>query len=158
ESVVVDTPRLTIEGAKGDLVIIQKPATGPDSAQQIGILVTADPSSAPSETDIPAATLDGFTLSNIAVTGFESDGVMLVGVKHFLLSHVTATNNAEYGLFPIFSADGVITHCTASGSSDTGIYVGQSHNIVVTKSTAFDNVNGIEIENSTNVVAANNSA
>lgn len=151
ESVVVSKPRLTIVGAARDHVVIQNP-----DEERIGVLVTADPTVAPSETAIPTATLDGFTLANVTVTGFAFDGVLLFGVKHFVLSRVTATGNDEYGLFPIFSAQGVVADCTASGSNDTGIYVGQSHDIVVAHNQAFDNVNGIEIENSTRVVATNN--
>jgi parallel beta-helix repeat protein len=164
ESVVVSTPRLTIEGAPGNTVVIKPPATGSATGPTqtlaatglIGIWVTADPSVPPTETTAPAAMLDGFTLLNVTVTGFQFDGVILTGVKHFVLSHVTATDNGEYGLFPIFSSHGTIANCAASGSNDTGIYVGQSRDIVMANNTVFDNVNGLEIENSSNVVARGN--
>jgi len=151
ESVVVSKPHLAIVGAPGNHVVIQNPGV-----ESIGIFITADPTAPPSETSVPTATLNGFTLSNVTVTGFQFDGVLLVGVKNFVLSNVTAINNDEYGLFPIFSARGTIVNCTASGSNDTGIYVGQSHDVVITHNEAFDSVNGIEIENSTRVVATNN--
>src|SRR5262249_52096806 len=77
-------------------------------------------------------------------------------VNTFRLSRVTAADNGEYGLFPVLSANGIIEDCTASGHADTGIYVGQSRNVVIRKSTAFDNVIGIEIENSTHVTAIGN--
>lgn len=152
ESVVVSTPHLTIVGAPRNHVVIQNA-----NESGIGIFVTADPTVIPSETSTPTATLDGFTLKNVTVSGFDHDGVLLFGVKHFVLSSVTATNNDDYGLFPIFSSRGVIVACTASGSNDTGIYVGQSHDVVVANNQAFDNVNGIEIENSTRVSATSNS-
>jgi parallel beta-helix repeat protein len=84
--------------------------------------------------------------------------VRLIGVKHFNISHVTATDNGEYGIFPIFSSHGVIANSTASGSNDTGIYVGQSREVQIVKNTVFDNLNGIEIENSSQVIAAGNLA
>ena len=43
----------------------------------------------------------------------------------------------------------MIEHCIAIAASDAGIYVGQSEDIIVRYSEAFDNVAGIEIENST---------
>ena len=43
----------------------------------------------------------------------------------------------------------MIEHCIAIAASDAGIYVGQSEYIIVRYSEAFDNVAGIEIENST---------
>jgi parallel beta-helix repeat protein len=58
----------------------------------------------------------------------------------------------------LLSAQGLIDHCTASGSNDTGIYVGQSHDVVIRNSVAHDNVNGFEIENSSNVRAVRNNA
>ena len=42
----------------------------------------------------------------------------------------------------------MIEHCIAIGASDAGIYVGQSNNIIVRNCEAFQNVAGIEIENS----------
>ena len=73
-----------------------------------------------------------------------------------MLWNVRAENDGEYGLFPVFSSHGVIVHCAASGHSDTGIYVGQSDHIVVVDNVASGNVNGLEIENSSDVLVANN--
>jgi parallel beta-helix repeat protein len=42
----------------------------------------------------------------------------------------------------------LIDNCTAIGASDAGIYVGQSKNIIVRNCKAYNNVAGIEIENS----------
>lgn len=168
ESVVVSTPHLTLEGALGENVVIENPNAGSPSTPPtagvaiapgtIGIWVTADPTTPPAETTPPTKILDGFRLSNVTVTGFASDGVVLTGVKNFSISKVTATDNTDYGIFPIFSSSGVVVASTASGSNDTGIYVGQSHNVVVLGNDAHDNVNGIEIENSRNVSALANNA
>ena len=99
---------------------------------------------------------DGFVLKDVTVRDFEENGVVLSHVNGFLLSHVTAVNNGEYGLFPVFSTNGVIEDCEASGHSDTGIYVGQSSDVSISNNEAHDNVNGIEIENCTNVTAEKN--
>jgi len=99
---------------------------------------------------------DGFALVNVTVRGFEENGVVLAGVDGFLLANVRAIDNGEYGLFPVFSSNGVIERCRASGHSDTGIYVGQSHHVIILGSVAFGNVNGIELENSSDVQAVGN--
>ncbi|MEO7044859.1 MAG: parallel beta-helix domain-containing protein [Ferruginibacter sp.] len=99
---------------------------------------------------------DGFVLKNVTVKDFSENGVYLEYIHDFLLSNVTAINNTEYGLYPVHCTNGVIEYCTASGSADTGIYVGQSESVVMQYNTAFANVNGLEIENCTNVAAFKN--
>ena len=59
-----------------------------------------------------------------------------------------STQNGAYGLYPVQCEDILIEHCVSIGASDAGIYVGQSNNIVVRYCEAFENVAGIEIENS----------
>lgn len=168
ESVVVSKPHLTIEGAPGANVVITNSTAGSTAALpalpphvavapgMIGIWVTADPTTAPAETTLPTGPLDGFRLSNVTITGFGCDGVVLTGVNNFVVSHVTAGNNGDYGLFPIFSSNGAVVNCVTSGSHDTGIYVGQSHDVVLLNNEAFQNVNGLEIENSVNCGAVGN--
>lgn len=139
EAILVNKPNITIVGSqnKNRLVIIQNPGDEEDgiTVQDVG---------------------DGFALKDVTVRDFEENGVVLSHVNGFLLSHVTAINNGEYGLFPVFSTNGVIEGCEAFGHSDTGIYVGQSSGVAINENEAHDNVNGIEIENCTNVVADKN--
>jgi len=99
---------------------------------------------------------DGFTLQNITVKNFEENGVVLDSVDNFTISHVTAINNGEYGIFPVHSSHGIIEHCKVSGHTDTGIYVGQSTNVTMQFNEAFENVNGLEVENSSDVSVTNN--
>jgi parallel beta-helix repeat protein len=139
EAIVVNKANITIVGSqnKNRPVIIQSPGDEDDgiTVQDAG---------------------DGFVLKDVTVRDFEENGVVLSHVNGFLLSHVTVINNGEYGLFPVFSTNGVIEDCEASGHSDTGIYVGQSSDVSISNNEAHDNVNGIEIENCTNVTAEKN--
>jgi parallel beta-helix repeat protein len=140
ESITVSKSGITIMGLtdpSGAGVIINNPGDEED-----GIMVTDAG--------------DGFVLKNVTIQNFEENGVFLVRVDGFVLSHVTTINDGEYGLFPVLSTNGVIEHCTASGHTDTGIYVGQSTNVEMNFNTAFGNVNGLEIENCTNVSATKN--
>jgi parallel beta-helix repeat protein len=95
---------------------------------------------------------DGFSLENITLQNFKENGILLTGINGFYLSHVQAVNNGEYGIFPVFCSHGVIEHCSANGHADTGIYVGQSSDVVIRMNKVFENVNGIESENSDNIL------
>ena len=99
---------------------------------------------------------DGFVLKNVTVQNFEENGVFLSHVDNFLLSHVITINNGEYGLFPLFCKNGVVEHCSATGHTDTGIYIGQSESVTLQYNVAFANVNGLEIENCTDIIVSKN--
>lgn len=141
QAVTIDRPQIDLVGdlsdpAAGD-VILQNPG-----GQQNGITVTENG--------------DGVEISGLTVRDFEENGVFLVRVEGFLLSNITAENDGEYGLFPVLSSNGVITDCRAIGHEDTGIYVGLSQNVTVQNSSASQNVNGIEIENSSHIQVSGN--
>lgn len=136
EAVTVAKPGIKLVGLggpdAGGGVVIENPG-----GEENGIFVTDDG--------------DRFALINVKVRDFGENGVLLVGVDHFLISRVTTENNGEYGIFPVLSSHGLIEHSSATGHSDTGIYVGQSRNVRIRRSTAFGNVIGFEIENSSNI-------
>lgn len=77
------------------------------------------------------------------------DGLNIINVK----SEWTGTpneKNGAYAIYPVMCQNVLIEGSIAIGASDAGIYVGQSTNVVVRKSKAFNNVAGIEIENTLN--------
>jgi parallel beta-helix repeat protein len=137
ESIVINKPGIQLIGSGSQEVIIDNPGDAEN-----GITVQGDG--------------DGFVLKNVTVQNFEENGVFMIRVDNFLLSHVDTKNNGEYGLFPLFCNGGTIEHCSATGHTDTGIYVGQSTNIVMEHNVAFANVNGLEIENCSNVTVSKN--
>lgn len=57
-------------------------------------------------------------------------------------------HNGSYALYPVSCEKVLIEGCEARGASDAGIYVGQSKTIIVRNNKAYENVAGIEIENS----------
>jgi parallel beta-helix repeat protein len=136
ESIVINKPDIQLIGS-GDGVVIQNPGD-----EENGITVRDNG--------------DGFVLKNVTIQNFEENGVFMIRVDNFLLSHVTTINDGEYGLFPLFCTNGVVEHCTATGHDDTGIYVGQSSHVDLNFNTAYANVNGLEIENCSNVTASKN--
>lgn len=95
------------------------------------------------------------TVEDLTVQNTAGDGIKAQMVEGLAMRNVTTewTNgphktNGGYGLYPVQCQYVVIDHCTARGASDAGIYVGQSKHIIVKNSKAFENVAGIEIENS----------
>jgi len=92
---------------------------------------------------------------DLTVQDTKGDGIKTQHVNGITFQNVKAewTNGGEkdnggYGLYPVQCTDVLIERCTAVGASDAGIYVGQSKNIIVRNSKAYQNVAGIEIENS----------
>jgi parallel beta-helix repeat protein len=95
------------------------------------------------------------TLQDLTVQDTKGDGIKAQLVEGITFKNVKAewTNgglksNGGYGLYPVQCTNILIDNCTAVGASDAGIYVGQSKHIIVRNSKAYQNVAGIEIENS----------
>ncbi len=141
EAITVTKPNIALVGVPGQGgVVIEPPKGGADD----GICVMGSG--------------NNFVLSGVTVRDFADNGVMLSGVTSFHISQVTTINNHEYGLYPVHTQTGLIEFCSASGSHDSGFYVGQSSDVTIRYCTAHDNVNGFEVENSTDVKVSGNLA
>jgi parallel beta-helix repeat protein len=84
----------------------------------------------------------GNAIKALGVTGLTFD---TLGVSW---SGKDPSQHGAYGLYPVECTNVLIESSQISGGSDSGIYVGQSQQIVVRDNVAFENVAGIEIENS----------
>ena len=135
--VQVSTPGLTLKGAGKELTIL-------DFSGQIsganGVHVMAD----------------NVTVRDLQVKNTAGDGIRATAVKNiaFLGLRVLweakgSPDNGDYGLYPVQSEGVRVENSVISGARDVGIYVGQSRNIVVRNNETFENVAGIEAENST---------
>jgi parallel beta-helix repeat protein len=131
-------PGVTLRGAGADQTVLNfqglRQGTGGE-----GLLVTAD----------------RFTLEDLAVEDARGDAVKVSGADGVTFRRVHVewtgggkTTNGSYGLYPVLCRNVLIEECSVRGSSDAGIYVGQSKNIIVRNNRAYENVAGIEIENS----------
>ncbi|MBL7977655.1 MAG: right-handed parallel beta-helix repeat-containing protein [Bacteroidetes Order II. Incertae sedis bacterium] len=85
------------------------------------------------------------------------DGITFRNIKTAWTAKGSEKNGA-YGLYPVQCTRVLIEGSEAIGASDAGIYVGQSDRVVVRKSRAYQNVAGIEIENTTNAEVYDNEA
>lgn len=94
--------------------------------------------------------LEDFTIEDTPGDGIKvsyADGITIRSVEVRWNGGPKAENGA-YGFYPVRSRNVLIEGSVVSGASDAGIYVGQSENIIVRRNTVFENVAGIEIENS----------
>jgi parallel beta-helix repeat protein len=98
---------------------------------------------------------DGVAFEDLQVRNTPGDGIRGDQVDDIRFERITVlwddedlTTHGAYGLYPVGCNNVSIIESTVIGSRDAGHYVGQSSNIVVRNSIAFQNVAGVEIENS----------
>ena len=101
------------------------------------------------------ATGDNFVVQDLAVENSPGDAIKVNGANGVTIRRVRVewTNgpdvgNGAYGLYPVQTRNVLIEDCEVRGASDAGVYVGQSENIIVRRNYVYENVAGIEIENS----------
>ena len=101
------------------------------------------------------ATGDNFVVQDLAIENSPGDAIKVNGANGVTIRRVRVewTNgpdvgNGAYGLYPVQTRNVLIEDCEVRGASDAGVYVGQSENIIVRRNYVYENVAGIEIENS----------
>lgn len=90
---------------------------------------------------------------NIKVS--DTNGIFFRRVKSLWTEGPKETNGA-YAIYPVLCTNVLIEECVASGASDAGIYVGQSDTVIIRNNIVYQNVAGIESENSKMVDIYNN--
>jgi len=96
------------------------------------------------------------TVENLQIQHYKGNAIMGQAGNNFLIRNNNIIDTGVYGIFPEFGTNGLITHNVLSGIEDAAIYVGMCDNIHVTNNEVFDNVAGIEIENSRHSIVENN--
>jgi parallel beta-helix repeat protein len=98
---------------------------------------------------------DNFVIENLSVEDTRGNAIKVVGSKNVTFRNVRTawtgepkTANGAYGIYPVQCENVLIDGCIVRGAADAGVYVGQSRGIVVKNCRVFENVAGIEIENS----------
>jgi len=103
-----------------------------------------------------AALGNHFTVQNLEIRNYQGNGVVVHKARNVTFRNLRVHHTGLYGVYPV-ECDGVLVEkCVVSGVRDAGIYVGQSRNIIVRQNEAFENVTGIEIENSVNALVEEN--
>lgn len=101
------------------------------------------------------ATGNNFVVQDLAVENSPGDAIKMEGSNGVTVRRVRVEwtngpdeNNGAYGLYPVQCRNVLIEDSEVRGASDAGVYVGQSENIIVRRNYVYENVAGIEIENS----------
>jgi len=101
------------------------------------------------------ATGNNFVVQDLAVENSPGDAIKIEGTNGVTIRRVRvewtggpSEDNGAYGLYPVQTRNVLIEDCEVRGASDAGVYVGQSENIIVRRNLVYENVAGIEIENS----------
>ncbi|NWF69742.1 MAG: right-handed parallel beta-helix repeat-containing protein [Chloroflexi bacterium] len=144
ESVFIDTPRLTVRGVvQGD----ERPWLDGLNQMSDGFNTTGD----------------DFTLEGFGIRNYIGNGVLTTGAERIVYRDliIQGSDNPEfrtiYGVYPVECTDVLIENLVVTGIADAAIYVGQSRGpIIVRNNVVYDNVTGIEIENSTNAEVYDN--
>lgn len=102
------------------------------------------------------ATGSNFVIENFDVKNYVANGVVAQHARNVTFRDLRIHDTGLYGLYPVSCTGVTIERCVATGIADAALYVGQSRDIVVRDSEAYNNVTGIEIENSINAVVENN--
>jgi parallel beta-helix repeat protein len=98
---------------------------------------------------------ENIILEDLTVQDSKGDLIKTMHVKDIIFRRIKAEwtggpkpQNGSYALYPVLCTNILIDSCIAIGASDAGIYVGQSKHIEIKNCKAYQNVAGIEIENS----------
>ena len=140
QAVYVDTANLTIKGiVDGD----NRPWLDGEGTLSDGFNTTGD----------------NFTLEGFGIKNYIGNGVLTTGAEHLVYRDLIIQDAGIYGLYPVETTDVLIENNVVTGIADAAIYVGQSRGpIVVRNNEVYENVTGIEIENSTNAEVYDNYA
>ncbi|MBK8519253.1 MAG: right-handed parallel beta-helix repeat-containing protein [Saprospiraceae bacterium] len=114
---------------------------------------------------IRIANCSGFTISDMTVLDSNGDNIKATNTNGIRFIRVRADwsggakeSNGSYAFYPVLCKNVLIEECIAARASDAGIYVGQSDTVIIRNNRAFQNVAGIESENSNYVDIYHNHA
>ncbi|NKI27539.1 cytochrome-c peroxidase [Arenibacter sp. 6A1] len=101
---------------------------------------------------------NGILIESFKIINYKGNGIMGQAGNNFVIRNNWIIDTGVYGIFPQYGKNGLIEHNVCSKIEDAAIYVGMCDNVDVLHNEVFDNVAGIEIENSRHCLVANNYA
>ena len=108
--------------------------------------------------DAVQGSADHFLMQGFHIRNYTGNGVVNHRATDVTYRDLIVENPGLYAVYPVECTGVLVEGCVVSGASDAGIYVGQSRDIIVRNNEVFQNVAGIEIENSARAIVVNNSA
>jgi len=88
-----------------------------------------------------------FTVENFKIINYKGNAIMGQAGNNYVIRNNWIIDTGVYGIFPEFGKNGIIEYNVLSGIEDAAIYVGMCDNVDVRYNQVFENVAGIEIEN-----------
>ena len=146
EEVKIDLDNITIRGITHEILpgdttgSVRRPVLDGDKKLSDGVLATGS----------------NFVIENFDIRDYIANGVVAQHARNVMFRDLRIDSTGLYGVYPVSCTGVRIERCVATGIADAALYVGQSRDIVVRDSEAYNNVTGIEIENSINAVVENN--
>ncbi|MDA0630128.1 MAG: right-handed parallel beta-helix repeat-containing protein, partial [Proteobacteria bacterium] len=101
---------------------------------------------------------NGFSVEWFKITNYKGNAIMGQAGNNFSIRNNWIIDTGVYGIFPEFGENRLIENNVLSGIEDAAIYVGMCDHIDVRNNRVFDNVAGIEIENSRHALVEGNIA
>ncbi len=99
---------------------------------------------------------NNFEMANFEVRHYRSNGILVEGSQNVHLHHLFVEDTGTYGVYPTRCTEVLVEYVTAVGMHDAGIYAGKSAQVVIRESEAYENVLGIEVENTVTADVYNN--
>lgn len=103
---------------------------------------------------VVAKTVRGFTMEDVTILNTLGDGVRAEKSSNIVLRRIEVdwpgelkTDNGLYGVYPIDSQHILVEECRLRGATDAGVYVGESNFAVIRNNHVYQNVVGIQVEN-----------
>lgn len=104
----------------------------------------------------------GVIVEGLSILDAPGDGLVARGVERLVLRDIGVRwinrRSGGYGVYPVQCKNVIIDSLVVAGAVEAGIYVGQTSGAQVTNSYVFNNVVGIDIENSSSVVIQGNTS
>ncbi|MCK0134730.1 parallel beta-helix domain-containing protein [Arenibacter sp. S6351L] len=101
---------------------------------------------------------NGILIENFKIINYKGNGIMGQAGNNFVIRNNWIIDTGVYGIFPQYGKNGLVEHNVLSKIADAAIYIGMCDNVDVRHNEVFDNVAGIEIENSRHCLVENNYA
>ena len=98
----------------------------------------------------------GFTVEWLHIKNYKANGVTTQAADNVIMRHLIVEKTGIYGIYPTLGRNVTIEDNVTSGIADAGIYIGMCQHTDVRRNEAYDNVAGIEAENSHDVLIENN--
>ncbi len=96
------------------------------------------------------------TVEWLKIVKYKGNAIMGQAGNNFVIRYNWVVDTGVYGIFPQYGQNGLIAYNKLSEIEDAAIYVGMCDNVDVKYNEVFDNVAGIEIENSRHAIVEAN--